>query len=193
MPDDKRRRILDAATTVFAERDFHRVLVSEVASRAGVGKGTVYLYFPTKDHLRDAALRGSLERLGDEVKDAAGENAPVEVVLRKIVLSILRFFWQRTDLLTLVQRYEKQAGRPGRERRRRVLQAIEGVMARHRLGGTAGRQLTAAFLLGLSRAAILEHAPGDRPETAAARVVDVFLHGVAGRARATNGRQRVVA
>src|SRR2546422_3777513 len=31
--DDKRQRILAAATAVFAERDFHRVLVSEVASR----------------------------------------------------------------------------------------------------------------------------------------------------------------
>jgi hypothetical protein len=66
-------------------------------------------------------------------------------------------------------------------------------MARHRLGGTGERHLSAAFLLGLARAAILEHASSDRPETAAMRVVDVFLYGVAGRARTANGRQRVVA
>ena len=64
---DKRQRILAAATAVFAERDFHQVLVSEVASRAGVGKGTVYLYFPTKDHLHRGALEQSLERVADEV------------------------------------------------------------------------------------------------------------------------------
>jgi len=193
MHDDKRRRILAAATTVFAERDFHRVLVSEVASRAGVGKGTVYLYFPTKDDLHEAALRASLERLAAEVASAAGEDAPVEVVLRTIVLSILRFFWRRPDLLTLVQRYEKRAGRRGRERRRRSLLAIEDVIARHRLADAAGRHLTAAFLLGLARAAILEHAPGDRPEGAAARVVDVFLYGVARRVRPAAARQRGVA
>jgi AcrR family transcriptional regulator len=193
MHDDKRRRILEAATTVFAERDFHRVLVSEVAARAGVGKGTVYLYFPTKDDLHEAALRASLERLAEEVAGAADEDAPVEIVLRKMVLSVLRFFWERSDLLSLVQRYEKRAGRTGKERRRRVLQAIEDVTARHRLGATAGRHMTAAFLLGLARAAIFEHGPSDRPETAAVRVVDVFLYGVAGRARTANGRQRVVA
>ena len=105
---DKRQRILSAATTVFAERDFHRVLVSEVASRAGVGKGTVYLYFPTKDDLHRAALEGSLERLAAEVERAAEADAPVEALLRDIVLSILRFFWRRHHLLTLVQRYERR-------------------------------------------------------------------------------------
>src|SRR5207244_572865 len=73
--DDKRQRILAAATAVFAERDFHRVLVSEVASRAGVGKGTVYLYFPTKDHLHRVALEASLERLAGARRAAPGSAA----------------------------------------------------------------------------------------------------------------------
>jgi len=69
--DDKRQRILAAATAVFEKRDFHQVLVSEVASRAGVGKGTVYLYFPTKDELHRGALEASLERVALEVEAAA--------------------------------------------------------------------------------------------------------------------------
>src|SRR5439155_966899 len=96
--DDKRQRILAAATAVFAERDFHRVLVSEVATRAGVGKGTVYLYFPTKDRLHRVALEASLERVAGEVERAAEADAPAEVVLREIVVSILRFFWRRPHL-----------------------------------------------------------------------------------------------
>ena len=177
--DDKRRRILDAATAVFAERDFHQVLVSEVAARAGVGKGTVYLYFPTKDQLHRVALEGSLERLAGEVEAAAGSDAPVDEALRRIVLSILRFFWRRPHLLTLVQRFEQRAPRRASERRRRVVHAVENVLARHRLGGTGeARHLAASFLLGLARAGIFEHAPDDRPETVAARAVEVFLHGV---------------
>ncbi len=187
--EDKRQRILAAATAVFAERDFHEVHVDEVATRAGVGKGTLYLYFPTKDDLQQAALRGSLERLAEEVETAAQAAAPAEAVLREMVVSILRFFWRRQHLLTLVQRFEQRAPRRSRERRRRVLQAIESVLARHRLGGAgAARHLAAAFLLGLSRAAILEHAPGERPETAAARVVQCYLHGVgAGDGRRVRG------
>lgn len=185
MPSDaKRERILAAATTVFAERDFHRVQVSEVARRAGVGKGTVYLYFPSKDDLHQAALEGSLQKLAADVEAAAGAAAPADVVLQEIVLRILRFFWKRQHLLTLVQRYERRGGRGPRERRHRVLKAVAMVLAKHRLGpGGDAVHLDAAFLLGLARAAIMEHAPADRPDDVAARIVRLYLHGVDGTVR----------
>ena len=176
---DKRERILAAATAVFAERDFHQVLVSEVASRAGVGKGTVYLYFPTKDHLHRGALEASLERVAAEVEGAAAADAPTGEVLRQIVAVILRFFWRRQHLLTLVQRYEQRYGRRARGRRQRVLRAVEQMLARHRLGGSGhARHLAAAFLLGLARTAIVEHGPEDRPDAVGARIVDLYLHGI---------------
>lgn len=60
--DDKRRRILDAALRVFAERGFHGTSVPEVAEAAEVGTGTLYRYFEHKEALvnevyRDAKLR----------------------------------------------------------------------------------------------------------------------------------------
>ncbi len=188
--DDKRQRILTAATAVFAERDFHRVQVSEVATRAGVGKGTVYLYFPTKDALHQVALQASLERLAADVDAAAGTSRPVDETLEAIVLCILRFFWRRQHLLTLVQRYEQRRVRRAGARGHRVLVAVEQVLERHRLGGTGGaRHLAAAFLLGLARSAILEHAGGDRPEEVARRIVRLYLHGIAAESRVAR-RQR---
>ncbi len=73
-PPDKRDRILDAATKVFAKRGFFAAQVADVAKRAGVAAGTVYLYFKSKDDLllslfertmRDAIAdgRAALERL----------------------------------------------------------------------------------------------------------------------------------
>jgi AcrR family transcriptional regulator len=182
MRDDKRDRILAAATAVFAERDFHQVSVSEVAERAGVGKGTLYLYFPTKDALQTESLRASLTGIGEQVQALADRGASLEDTLRGIVLSILRFFWRRPHLLTVVQRFEQRGGKRARERRRRVMETIDEVLARHHVGnGGPGRALRAAFLLGMARAAILEHAPDDRPETHAGAIVDIFLHGVGGR------------
>ena len=195
-PDDKRARILAAATAVFATRDFHRVPVSEVAQRAGVGKGTLYLYFPTKDALREGALQASLERLADEVDQQAVANVSGEAALRAIVLSILRFFWKRPELLTVVQRYEVGRGRRASDRRHRVVRAIERVLTRQGYGAAgASRHLSAAFLTGLARAAILNHAPTDRPELVATRIVSLYLHGLAGAQRprrrpASAGAQR---
>ncbi|MDB4958835.1 MAG: Transcriptional regulator, TetR family protein [Myxococcales bacterium] len=62
MVDDKRRRLLDAALKVFAERGFHGTTVPEVAAAAGVATGTLYHYFEHKQQLvnevyRDAKLR----------------------------------------------------------------------------------------------------------------------------------------
>jgi AcrR family transcriptional regulator len=192
MPSDTtREKILAAATAVFAERDFHRVQVSEVAVRAGVGKGTLYLYFPTKDELHAGALEASLRRLADDLEAIAADAAlPLEAALRAIVLCILRFFWKRQHLLTVVQRYEQQArGRGRRPGRHRALGAVAQILARHRLGGTAAtRRLSAAFLLGLARAGILEHGADDKPEALAQRIVGLYLHGVTAPARATKRR-----
>ena len=177
--DDKRERLLAAAAAVFAERDFHQVQVSDVAERAGVGKGTVYLYFPTKDDLHRAALEASLDGIRVEVEAAVAADTPIEVTLRQIVLAVLRFFWKRQHLLTVIQRYEHANGRRAHLRRQVVVRAIEDVLARRRLGGTkTERHLAAAFLLGMARAAILEHAASDRPDAVARRLVDTFLHGI---------------
>ena len=85
--DDKRRRLLTAATAVFAERDFHRVQVSDVAERAGVGKGTVYLYFPTKDDLFRAMVRHIAGRaIGNfELQMAADAKSAAPVQIRHYV------------------------------------------------------------------------------------------------------------
>ena len=46
---DKYQRILDAAIEVIAEHGFFHSRVSEIADRAGVADGTIYLYFKNKD------------------------------------------------------------------------------------------------------------------------------------------------
>ena len=48
---DKEQRILDTAADLFARQPFHKVLLSDVARVASVGKGTLYLYFKSKEDL----------------------------------------------------------------------------------------------------------------------------------------------
>ncbi|HEY8598110.1 MAG TPA: helix-turn-helix domain-containing protein [Thermomicrobiales bacterium] len=57
----RREHILDAATSVFAEKGFHRATIREVARTAGVADGTIYNYFENKA----ALLLGLLERLNE--------------------------------------------------------------------------------------------------------------------------------
>lgn len=55
-PNPKLARILDAAYQVFAAKGFHEARIEEIAEQAGVAKGTVYLYFPSKQELYLAML-----------------------------------------------------------------------------------------------------------------------------------------
>lgn len=54
---DKQDAILEAALALFVERGFHGTAVPEVAERAGVGAGTIYRYFASKEALVNALYR----------------------------------------------------------------------------------------------------------------------------------------
>jgi len=52
----RRTQILEAATTLFAEKGFARTTIKEIAQAAGLAEGTIYLYFKNKDALLLALL-----------------------------------------------------------------------------------------------------------------------------------------
>jgi AcrR family transcriptional regulator len=58
--DARPSEILDAALDVFAERGFAAAKLDEVAARAGVSKGTLYLYFTSKEELFKAVVRKNI-------------------------------------------------------------------------------------------------------------------------------------
>jgi TetR/AcrR family fatty acid metabolism transcriptional regulator len=58
---EKYQRILDAAVAVFAERGFFVSRISDIAERANVADGTVYLYFKNKDEILAAAINTAFD------------------------------------------------------------------------------------------------------------------------------------
>lgn len=70
-----RAKVLAAAETVFAEQGTS-ASTEEVARRAGVGIGTVFRHFPTKESLLEAVLNGLLRRLADDADALAAGDDP---------------------------------------------------------------------------------------------------------------------
>lgn len=63
MPDiNKSEKILDALQQLLEEKSIQNISVSEIASRAGIGKGSIYYYFPSKDAIVDALINRSYEQ-----------------------------------------------------------------------------------------------------------------------------------
>ena len=57
---DRPGELLDAALDLFVEKGFAATRVEEVAARAGFSKGTLFLYFPSKEDLFKAVVRASM-------------------------------------------------------------------------------------------------------------------------------------
>ncbi len=80
------KEILAAALALFAERGFAATRLDDVALRAGVTKGTLYLYFPNKEELFEAVVRQALvpnlER-GEALLDEA--DAPAALMLERLM------------------------------------------------------------------------------------------------------------
>jgi AcrR family transcriptional regulator len=77
---DKAARILDAAEELLVGFGYRRVTVDDVARRAGVGKGTVYLYWPSKRELFAGVLtREAAGLLGEQLAALRADSAEVQL------------------------------------------------------------------------------------------------------------------
>lgn len=71
-----RERIADIARRLFREKGYDAVSMDEVARTAGVGTGTLYRHFPTKEALYDAALQAWAETVAAAAGDALAVDGP---------------------------------------------------------------------------------------------------------------------
>jgi TetR/AcrR family transcriptional regulator, fatty acid metabolism regulator protein len=70
---DRRNTILAAAIDVFAEKGFHHSRVSDIARKAGVADGTIYLYFKSKDDILITIFEERMEVLLREARRAVDD------------------------------------------------------------------------------------------------------------------------
>jgi AcrR family transcriptional regulator len=102
LQERRRSQILDAATVVFAERSFAEADVQEIADKIGVGKGTIYRYFPSKEELFLAAVDHGMRNLKKAVDCAAdASKLPLERIASG-VLAYLTFFDQHPEIVELL-------------------------------------------------------------------------------------------
>ncbi|MBP2294171.1 TetR/AcrR family transcriptional regulator [Azospirillum rugosum] len=83
---DRPQEIVDAALDVFGERGFAAARLDDVAARAGVSKGTLYLYFPNKEELFKAVVRSAIvPNLEMAERLLAGAEGPSFAVLEALL------------------------------------------------------------------------------------------------------------
>lgn len=100
--DFRRAELIDAANAVFARKGFAGASVDEIAKMAGVAKGTVYLYYPSKHDIYWAALESGIVAL-DKAMRAAVEAAPASLhaQLLAVARTKIAYFDERRDFFRI--------------------------------------------------------------------------------------------
>jgi AcrR family transcriptional regulator len=103
---NKKSRIIEAAARVFANRGYNSTLIAEIAAEAGIGKGTIYEYFPSKEDLFFAVFEWFVEMTEAEDKvsiSVLGGSASER--LRALNDALLRSWIDMLDMYSLVMEF----------------------------------------------------------------------------------------
>jgi len=99
---DKRQQILAAATTVFAAQGFHQARIADIATAAGVGKGTIYEYFPSKKELFQQLLLHIFTTYLDYLQRVCREEKNLGNLLQRLVVESLGYFQVHREIARIL-------------------------------------------------------------------------------------------
>ena len=102
MPVTKRKKILEAAASVFSQKGFHQAKMDEIAKQAGVAKGTLYYNFSGKSKLFAATVTEGMEKIIGQVEKELESDLPFKEHLRKLIRSNLFLYLKYSDLSKIV-------------------------------------------------------------------------------------------
>ncbi|MCS6865168.1 MAG: TetR/AcrR family transcriptional regulator [Gemmataceae bacterium] len=191
-PDLEARRkaqILDTAARVFATYGFANTQVQTIANHLGVGNGTIYRYFPTKEQLFLSAVERGLSELQAEMDAVFAQPLDGVALIREAIRTYLRFFHRRPEMAELF--IQERAAFPHHHRPLYFTVKQDDIESKH-----------AQFYQQLVQAGVIRPIPQERlfavisdllygtiltnlltnrsvdPETQADDVLDVILHGL---------------
>jgi AcrR family transcriptional regulator len=191
---NKRERILAAGLRLFANQTYQAVTMDRVAEAAGVAKGTLYLYFPSKEALYLGILSDGLETVSKRYQATNDTRQDVAARLRRAIEVSIQFYDERRDLLRLIATEEPRLA----EARNRLIQTwrergfvffttlIEEGMRTGVFGHTDSRAATLAILGGI-RSVLLYYGATRPAQSISAELGDFFLKGLITRG---NGNHR---
>jgi len=120
-----KERILEAALEVFSHKGFHPATMDEISDKAGVGKGTLYRYFETKEKLFAELVRLRLEELGATAGSVIDGRDDVLTMISKCIRMYFEFFDRNQRLYRLIIQEQLDLGEHSPDEYfRKVMRAI---------------------------------------------------------------------
>lgn len=167
--------LVDAAVAAF-HREGLRVPMATIAADAGVGIGTLYRHFSTRDELLEFLTHRSFERLLDNVQDAERRGLSAAGSLRHFVAAAID---QRNELVLPLHGGPPVTAAKTLALQQRVHRAITAIIARGEQDGTVTAPVTARDIIVFGSMLAQPH-PADPPwEALTRRLLVTYLAGLA--------------
>ncbi len=99
---EKRSSILEAAVSIFSREGYPNARMQEIATKAGIGKGTIYQYFKSKKHLFQQIIKEGIDLYAISLKNEIKGYAGLEEILKKIVRFSFSFMEKHGDVLRMI-------------------------------------------------------------------------------------------
>jgi AcrR family transcriptional regulator len=194
--EELRESILDAIERLLARYGYRKTTMEDLAREAGIGKGTTYLYFPSKAEVALSSIDRVVERVTEQLRRLARSGEPPAERVRQMLVTrvMFRFDSVRDYSQSLDEMFESL--RPAYlARRQRYFDAeaeifVEVLIEGRRLGVFAVEDaLATAHTLLLATNSLLPYSLSarelgerDEVEVRIIRIADLLLHGLLDRA-----------
>ncbi|MFI2647271.1 TetR/AcrR family transcriptional regulator [Micromonospora fulviviridis] len=170
-----RQRLLDAAVRTFSQAGAE-VTLDRIAKEAGVGIGTLYRHFPTREALIEAAYRNELAKLCDAVPELLSA-LPAEAAVRAWMDRFVDYLATKRGMADALRLAIASGANPYAHSRDRLLAALGDLLAAGVAAGTVRADVAAADVLaGLSGVSLVAGEPDQRAQ--AGRLLDLLMDGL---------------
>ncbi len=182
LDEAKRREIVKTAAKLFAKLPFHEVTLDAIAAKAGIGKGTLYVYFASKEDLYCSLLRDGFSELVDDLKRELDDGALAPWQRMSLIVErVVGYAFRVPHMWELMRAGIQPVDIKREEHRRELARLIETAI---RDGVRSGDftdehpELTAHYALAFVRAAMLNKRPNVGERAVAAHILSVLGSGL---------------
>jgi AcrR family transcriptional regulator len=174
-----RERLLEEAVRAFSQ-DGPEVTLDSIARAAGLGIGTLYRHFPTREALVEAAYRNELARLCDAVPDLLAALPP-DRAMRAWMDRFVDYMTTKRGMADALRAVVASGGNPFAQSRERLITAVGTLLTAGATAGSVRADVDPSDVLaGLSGVSLAAGAPEQRAQ--AGRLLDLLMDGLRYRA-----------
>ena len=181
----RKEEIIRAAAKLFSQKSYHDVTMDDIAEKVGVAKGTIYLYFDSKENLYLEIMEETYEEIESILERETAKSDPAPVKLKKVLGLIFKFYLQNLDVLRILSRDETHLIREHYEFtehwRLRRIKLYEKILEKGINEGSfrpSNTELTALIIFGLVRSVMFFYKSEKSAESIAEDVFSMISEGI---------------